>query len=197
MKIYNHVSHEEYKRAQTKTNKEKLKETFAEQREIEKLSDYIKSNIKDLKFGICHGVRNGFEVKEFREHLGIEIIGTEISDTANQFENVIQWDFHDVKDNWIDNVSFIYSNAFCYSRWPNRCLDKWMSCIKDDGFCIIQWTWHHGLGRKIDSAHCFAASKEEYNKMFEQKYKVKDILSFEIDKTKKVGECYWFIITHK
>ena len=43
----------------------------------------------------------------------VKVIGTEIaSDAENRFPNTIEWDFHNVKDEWLNNVDFIYSNSF-------------------------------------------------------------------------------------
>ena len=36
------------------------------------------------------------------------MIDTEISETAEQFPNTIQWDFHKVKPEWLSSVDFIY-----------------------------------------------------------------------------------------
>ena len=76
---------------------------------INEISDYIKNNMKNISFGICHGTRNGKEQKFFKRNLNINVIGTEISSTATQFPDTIQWDFHRVKDEWVNNVDFIFS----------------------------------------------------------------------------------------
>ena len=67
-------------------------------------------------------------------------MGTEISDNANEYDNTIEWDFHNVKKEWIASVDFIYSNALDHSYDPNKCLNAWMSCIREDGLCIIEHT---------------------------------------------------------
>src|SRR5262249_44726855 len=111
--------------------------------------------------GVCHGVRNGWEVRKFRELLGINVLGTEISDTAKHYLGVIQWDFHRVKKEWLQNVDFIYSNALDHSYDPSFCLHQWMKCLKPTGRCFIQWTVFHSEG-DIDGADCFGASFHEY-----------------------------------
>lgn len=70
--------------------------------------------------------------------MNCDVIGTEISDTATQFENTIQWDFYDVKDEWIGKVDFIYSNSLDHSYDPEKALDAWMNCLTDNGVCIIE-----------------------------------------------------------
>jgi len=115
-------------------------------------------------FGICHGVRNGFEVKFLRIALadvGAKIIGTEISDVAKKSPFTIQWDFHETKPEWIGAVDFIYSNSFDHSYDPNKCLAQWMSCITPTGMCFLEWTQNHQNDGKWD-ADCFRANLEEY-----------------------------------
>ena len=82
----------------------------------------------------------GKEQKWFSKYIGCEVIGTEISDTAKSFANTIQWDFHEVKKEWLGNVDFIYSNSLDHSYNPEKCLNAWMSCLKKDGACIIEFS---------------------------------------------------------
>lgn len=129
--------YEEYKRIQIEGNKEKLDEVFKIEENIEMLSTFLKKNLSDIKFGICHGTRRGKEQEWFRKYLGAEVIGTEISDTINQFPNTIQWDFHKVKDEWIENVDFIYSNSLDHSYDVKFCLKQWFKCLRKGGICIV------------------------------------------------------------
>ena len=92
---------------------------------------------------MCHGTRNGSEQISFKQALKktgheVNILGTEISDTATQFPNTIQWDFHNVKEEWKGSVCFIYSNSLDHSYDPVLCLRSWMSCIKDGGKIYLQ-----------------------------------------------------------
>ena len=65
------------------------------------------------------------------------------SKTATEFPNTIQWDFHEVKPEWVNSVDFIYSNSFDHSYDPERCLNAWMSCIRPGGFCFLEHTSSH------------------------------------------------------
>lgn len=132
-----------YKRIQEEGNKRKIKNVWVIEGNIDFLSTYIRNSIKTVNYGICHGTRRGVEQKWFREYLGCEVVGTEISETAIQFENTIQWDFHNVKDEWIDKVDFIYSNSFDHSYDPEYCLNQWMSCIRTGGICILEHSDRH------------------------------------------------------
>jgi hypothetical protein len=91
--------YERYKAAQFAANKRKIENVWAQPEDIEMLSGYIRRHIPNPRFGLCHGTRRGLEQKWFREHLKCEVVGTEISDTAMEFPNTIQWDFHETNQN--------------------------------------------------------------------------------------------------
>ena len=137
-------NYDKYLKIQTKGNKEKIRNVWVIEENIAFLSNYIKNAVPSPEFGICHGVRRGKEQEWFRKHIGCEVIGTEISDTAESFPNTIQWDFHETRPEWIGEVDFIYSNSFDHSYDPEKCLNAWMSCIKKGGLCIIEHTDDHG-----------------------------------------------------
>ena len=176
MHLLKFKDYETYVEAQTATNKEKLHKVWAQEQEIAQIVSYIKLHIPNPEFGLCHGVRNGWEAQRFRELLGIPVLGTEISDTAEHYPGVIQWDFHNVQEGWLHNVDFIYSNALDHSYDPSFCLDQWMRCMKPTGRCFIQWTVFHSEG-DIDGADCFGASFDEYQELITNKYEIEDILS--------------------
>jgi len=174
MKIYKHENYKEYKKAQIKKNKRKLKHVWVKPAEILMLSKKIKTYVPDASFGICHGVRNGWEVQELRRLLKIEVIGTDISPTVKEFKNTIQWDFHNMNDEWRNKVDFIYSNSFDHSYDPERCLNVWMKCIrKNIGVCFIHWL---DINKDtIDSADCFAGTYKEYGELISQNFNIIDV----------------------
>ena len=120
-------------------------------RRMQAIGGYIKAHIPDVKFGICHGTRTGKEQRDISDYLNsskpspskfpekwVKVIGTEISYTAAGVANTIQWDFHDVKKSWVQNVCFIFSNSLDHSYDPIKALQAWMSCIKPNGKIFIQ-----------------------------------------------------------
>jgi hypothetical protein len=133
-----------YREAQTRVNLEKIDYQGPDPKRIRVIAKHIKKNIPNLKYALCHGTRNGTEQISFKtnfQKMGVkyfEILGTEISHTATQFPYTIQWDFHDVKEEWKGNVCFIYSNSLDHSYNPVACLKAWMSCIKPGGKIYIQ-----------------------------------------------------------
>jgi hypothetical protein len=148
--------YERYRRIQTEGNRQKIHITWAVEPNIAFLANYIQGLMVPT-FGICHGTRRGDEQTWFRKHLNCEVIGTEISDTATSFPNTIQWDFHDVKPEWIGGVDFIYSNALDHSYNPEKCLNAWMTCLRPGGVCIIEHSTLHDTSA-ADELDPFGAS---------------------------------------
>ena len=159
MELFTHLSEDRYIQAQILKNKKKLFVIASSDEELSAVALYIKTNIPAAKVGICHGVRNGYEVQQLRRLLGIEVFGTDIAPTANEFPNVIQWDFHDIKKEWIGKVDFIYSNSWDHSYDPERLFSNWMNCLRPGGGLFISWTPAHSA--PVDEADCFSASLEE------------------------------------
>lgn len=137
--------YEKYRKVQEAGNKQKINSIWVLEDNIEFLSTYIQKVIGTPRFGICHGTRRGKEQEWFRKYLNCNVIGTEISSTATQFPNTIQWDFHKINAEWINAVDFIYSNSFDHSYDPEMCLNTWMSCIRKGGLCVIEHTSAHGV----------------------------------------------------
>ena len=154
--LYNYLSadgtfdYEEYKKIQEEGNKNKIHCVWVIEKNIKFLSDYVKGQLENVKFGLCHGTRQGREQEWFKKYLKCEVLGTEISDSAEQFPDTINWDFHKVKPEWLENVDFIYSNSFDHSYDPQKCLRAWMSCLKPGGVCIIEHTSAHEKANKLD-----------------------------------------------
>lgn len=160
MNLHKYSSLDEYTKLQTAGNKQKLVVSWARQQDIEAIVNYIHWAEGVFEFGICHGTRQGKEQAWFRKLLGIDVIGTEISDTATQFPHTIQWDFHYVKQEWLDTVDFIYSNSLDHSHSPEECLNAWMSCLRPGGLCFVEWSKDHGADH-VNHLDCFGASVEE------------------------------------
>lgn len=142
--------YDRYRAVQQNGNKAKLNCVFAIEKNIRFFAEHLRRLIPAPQFGLCHGTRRGKEQEWFRKYLGCEVLGTEISDTATMFPHTIQWDFHEVKPEWIDAVDFIYSNSFDHTYDPEKCLNAWMSCLRPGGVCLLEHS----------SAHAADAAKE-------------------------------------
>ncbi len=130
--------YQQYRNVQIKGNIDKIEGDSIREEAIAFLSTCLQERKNTLKFGLCHGTRRGKEQEFFQKYLNCKVLGTEISHTAAEFPDTIEWDFHEVKPEWLNAVDFIYSNAFDHSYDQEKCLDSWISCLKDDGICIIE-----------------------------------------------------------
>lgn len=140
-----------YRRIQTLGNKGKIGRVFVVQENIEYLCRELENTIPEIKLVLCHGTRNAAEQKFFQAALSkpATILGTEISDTAVQFPMTIQWDFHEVKPEWIGAVDVIYSNSFDHSYDPKKLFTAWLSCLRVNGVMALEWTHAHDMRPSI------------------------------------------------
>ncbi len=167
MRLFKHRDEEHYTEAQIELTLHKLKHkgdklSWASCGELARISTWLQGNVTNLTKGVCHGCRAGYEVREFRRLLDIDVFGTEIAPV--DVEHVIQWDFHYVKPEWLGTFDFIYSNSLDHSRDPEACVSAWMRCLSPSGVCIIHWTRSHNKG--LNSADCFRAADGEYVELF-------------------------------
>ena len=146
-KIYKYKNYDEYKNTLRFFNKQKINKVWADENTLKIISNFLKENIKSEKIkGLCHGSRNGFEQKCFINEIpNAEVIGTDISETANDYDNSIVHDFHDEKKEWIENFDFVYSNSLDQSYDPEKALNTWINQVKKDRYVIIEHSDQHGV----------------------------------------------------
>ena len=147
VKIHQYKSYDEYKETQIHYNKQKINKIWADKDTLKIISNFLKDNIQSNNIkGICHGSRNGFEQKCFQEEiLNSEVIGTDISETALNFENSVVHDFHEEKKEWLNNFDFVYSNSLDQSYDPKKALNAWLKQIKKDRYIIIEHSDQHAV----------------------------------------------------
>jgi hypothetical protein len=138
--------YELYKRIQTEGNKGKIDLVFAQEANIRELCRRLESLVPSVDFVLCHGTRNAAEQRFFQAALTkpATILGTEISDTASQFPMTIEWDFHEVKPEWVGAADVIYSNSWDHSYDPHKLFSAWLSCLRLRGVMVLEWTHQHG-----------------------------------------------------
>lgn len=177
------AKYEAYRRIQEIGNKDKLMSVFAAEANIAHMAHYLERRLgRPVRLGLCHGTRNGAEQRWFLAHLAgaPTVIGTEISETATQFPNTIQWDFHDTKPEWIGACDFIYSNSWDRSFDPERMFKAWMSCLADDGMLLIEHTQYHE-GVDPDPLDPFGATRAGLVRLLDRlgsgRWKVVDTIS--------------------
>jgi hypothetical protein len=147
VKIHKYKNYEEYKETQIHYNKLKLNKVWADKDNLKLVSNFLKENIQSSNLkGICHGSRNGFEQKYLQEEIvNSEVIGTDISETAKNFENSFVHDFHEEKKEWLDYFDFVYSNSLDQSYNPKKALSTWLKQIKKDRYIILEHSDQHAV----------------------------------------------------
>ncbi len=145
VKIHKYKNYDEYKKTQIYFNKQKLDKVWADKDTLKLVSDFLRENIKSIDIkGICHGSRNGFEQKYFQEEIpNSKVIGTDISETAKDFKNSFVHDFHEEKEEWMNNFDFVYSNSLDQSYDPKKAITTWLRQIKKDRYIIIEHSDQH------------------------------------------------------
>ena len=182
MKLHKFRSYRQYRRIQIKKNKDAINRNYAIPEVMDAVATYLKEHLPSATFGICHGAKNGLEVNALRDHLGIEVIGTDISPTAKKFDHMIQWDFHEIKEEWRGCIDFIYSNTLDHSIDPPMCLARWAETLRNGGLCILEWSpWHDENHSTPDDP--FGASLEEYAGMLSKNFKVRDVIEMGTSET--------------
>jgi hypothetical protein len=143
--LYNHEDLNTYREIQIIANKAKLGLCFARESNLVALCNFLSVRGVKIRRVLCHGTRNGAEQKYFKRRLpSAEIVGTEISDNAEQFPMTIQWDFHEVKPKWIGAFDLIYSNSWDHTYDPAKLFPAWLSCLASGGALALEWTVEHG-----------------------------------------------------
>ncbi len=108
------------------------------------MCDELKILLKrDSINGLCHGTRNGYEQNYIASIDGYNAIGTDISPTAKDYQNSVQWDFHEINKEWIGKFDFVYSNSLDQSWDPKLALSVWLKQVKQGGFVVIEHTHAH------------------------------------------------------
>ena len=140
--LYAYDSYEQYREIQTRHNKRKVERVWADEGTLSRMCEELRKAMPDKRHlkGICHGTRNGFEQRFLADYAGFDVIGTEISDTAERFDRTVQWDFHDVNDDWVAMFDFVYTNAFDHAYDPLLAVETWLNQLSADGVLAIEIT---------------------------------------------------------
>ena len=141
--------YEAYRRVQTEGNKRKIDNVFADERTIAALCDWLHSR-GPIRNGLCHGSRNGAEVRWFAEQLpDARIVGTDISDTAAE-HGLVQHDFHETREDWVGAFDFVYTNSHDHAYDPQKAFDAWVAQLASNGVLVIEHTEQHAEADRLD-----------------------------------------------
>lgn len=185
-----------YRTTQIYHNKRKLHAVWADATTLGVIADDLASHGLGAT-GICHGARNGFEVKWFRERLRGEVIGTDISETATEFPHMHVWDFHDVNPDWAGKFDFVYTNSLDQAMEPARALDAWVQQLAPQGRIYIEHTMSHSA-KDAGEMDPFGAHPLAMPYLFftwgRGKYRMIDILEIEAKANKQL-RAWVFVLT--
>jgi hypothetical protein len=140
---YGKGSYDEYRRMQIFHNKRKIEKVWADAETITFIASYLRAHVGQVERGICHGTRRGYEQAEFSRQLQCPVVGTEISDTAKDFPDTVEWDFHDPRPDWIGAFTFVYTNSLDQAFSPRKALDTWVEQLKPEGYLFVEHTMQH------------------------------------------------------
>jgi len=180
MKKYKHKSKRQYIEAQKRKYQRKINRIWCKPAELQALADYVLGVMKPESI-MCHGVRTGFESEFLGKALNCEYLGTDIAGARTL--KIRQWDFHDVKQEWVGAFDLIYSNTLDHAYSPEKALKTWRNQLKPNGILAL----HRAGGdrKKIDAADCFKATHEEYRELLKQHFST--IVDLEMERPMLLG----------
>jgi SAM-dependent methyltransferase len=140
--LHEYQSYEDYRKVQIYHNYRKIGRVWAHAGTL----DLLATNLREIfgpgrVKGLCHGTRNGFEQNHLNDrHAGFAVIGTDISPSARDFPNSVEWDFHDVNPEWQGQFDFVYSNSLDQSWQPRVALETWLDQVRPGGVVVIEYS---------------------------------------------------------
>lgn len=171
MKSYKYKNYDEYVKCQKDAFKKKYKNVWAKEENIKAIAEFIRHKypINPSKFrGLCHGVRQGWEIVWFKKYLyNCQIIGTDIGRVVNS-RSIIQHDFNMIHG-FLHDFDFIYSNSFDHSYDPQKTLGVWSGQLNPGGLIILEYDRrqeHTGeISRKVNKTDPQSITFEELKKL--------------------------------
>lgn len=146
LKLNRFTDYETYRKLQQEGNERKLGLVYAREANIAHIAQYAENRLGSVTSVLCHGTRNGTELRWFQSSLGghVRVLGTEISSTANRFPDTIQWDFHDMKPEWEGAWDVIYTNSWDHAFDPEKAISTWLDCLTpNNGLLFLEHSKNH------------------------------------------------------
>lgn len=140
IRYHKYRNYEEYVEAQTEANVRKNHKKWVQEPTI-KLIHSIYSGTPN--FILCHGTRNGEEQRLFKKYYPEAVVlGTEISETALNFEMTIHHDFMKPIPDYIGHCDIVYSNSLDHCTDVHQTLQTWKEQVKEGGTLFIEFGRH-------------------------------------------------------
>lgn len=140
MKIFEYKDYEDYRKTQEKYNKQKIDFVWVTNATVKTVFDTYHGMPSSV---LCHGTRNAAEQEFFQEYVSkeTEVLGTEISETATNFPNTVQWDFMKENPEWVRKWDIVYSNSFDHCTDPTATLKVWLNQLSYRGRLFIEFSY--------------------------------------------------------
>jgi hypothetical protein len=183
-----------YRDTQIRWNKAKFDQVWADTTTLEAIASDIEAR-GIASPGLCHGARNGFEVQWFRDRLGADVIGTDISETAETVPNMVCHDFHDPRADWLGRFGFIYTNSLDQAFDPEKALASWAAQLAPNGRIYIEHTMMHANSSEMDpfGAHPMAVPYL-LHRWGRGKYALDEIIELDGIAHKNKGRVWVFVV---
>lgn len=145
IRLAKYRDYETYRQTQQAGNEKKLQSVWAREGNIQFIAQYARDHIADVRSVLCHGTRNGAEIRWFKAALGgaPRVLGTDISTTATQFPDTIVWDFHEFKPEWEGAWDLVYSNSWDHAHDPQLAFRHWMRSLSPGGMLFLEHSRRH------------------------------------------------------
>jgi hypothetical protein len=119
--------------------------------------------------GITHGSRNAAETILFREMLGLNVLGTDISSSADFIPCLIRHDMNLPLPDYIpgSSLGFVFSNSWDHTNDPIQMLTNWIMSLSPDSGCLILEK-QSSSGSKSTISDPFSASDHELINLVEK-----------------------------
>ena len=141
MKVYRYRDYEHYVEQQTLANVNKLNWVWATRDMTSTFAKHYRKFRKDPATILCHGSRNGMEVRWFGEEFPEALVlGTDISHTATDFPNQVQWDMQKENPNWIGKWDMVYTNSLDHVTDFHGTLQTMYDQLTTLGLFILDYT---------------------------------------------------------
>jgi hypothetical protein len=179
VKLLTYSDYNEYKDIQIAANRLKFRSVWVEDAELIRIAHYVCDQVPDARRGVCHGVRNGYEVQRLRSLLPrVDLEGTDIAESADRVPHCMTWDMHDVRADWIGSLDVMYSNSWDHSYNPALLFQRWSECLSPTGRLFLSYSDLHSdrgvsRGSKTDP---FGCSCDELIRILQWNFVVEDVL---------------------
>lgn len=171
-RLFRYPDYQTYRDVQQEGNRRKRGWQFVPRSHVDLCAGFIDETVGPVVFGICHGTRSGAEQAWFAEALNgqPEVIGTEISETAHEYPNTVQWDFHDPNPDWERRADFVYSNSWDHAFEPLRAFASWLQSLRPGGVMLLDHTNGH-FPRNVNKLDPFGIQRRRLQELLDEEFR--------------------------